>query len=98
MSWQRDPAHAGGYIGRWQREAAQMDIEEFHFTLAPVGDGMQLCQQMHDGSQRCDQAVFGRAGWGRDGVAVFDVRGDYHEFGYAGATMPFFWGNRRDCN
>ena len=42
-------------------------------------------------------AVFGRGGWRLDSVAVFDVSGDYHEFGFAGSVAPFFRGNRRDC-
>lgn len=98
MAWRRDPAHPGGYLGDWQREAAQMDVEHTHFALTPSGDGMQLCFVTANGPGRCAPAVFGRAGWRRDSVAVFDVDGDYHEFGFAGAAQPFFSGQRRDCN
>jgi hypothetical protein len=96
--WRRDPEHPGGYLGDWHREAAQGDEDRVSFTLAPVGDHMQLCDRGPGGPDRCVTAVFGRRGWHLDGVAVFDVRGTYHEFGYAAATTPFFWGSRRDCD
>ena len=97
MSWRRDPDHPGGYLGDWHREEAQGDVDRVNFALTPVGDQMQLCDRRAGGAERCVTAVFGRPGWRLDGVAVLDVQGEYHEFGYAGATMPFFWGNRRDC-
>ncbi len=98
MTWRRDPEHPGGHLGDWRREAAQGDEDRVSFTLTPVGDHMQLCQRAPGGFERCDTAVFGRAGWRQDDVAVFDVQGDYHEFGYAGSPAPFFWGERRSCN
>jgi len=58
---------------------------------------MKLCDRRPGGSERCVTAVFGRPGWRLDNVAVLDVQGTYHEFGYAGATMPSFWGHRRSC-
>lgn len=75
-----------------------MDMERVQFTLAPVGDQMQLCLLTLNGPSRCAPTVFGNAGWQPNDVAVVVVNGDYHEFGFAGATMPVFWGNRRDCN
>lgn len=98
VEWRRDPERAGGYVGRWQREAAQMDVEEARLTLAPVGGRMEFCLSFAGAETRCAPAVFGQAGWRRDGVAVFDVDGDYQQFGFAGATLPFFWGRRASCN
>ena len=98
MEWRRDPANPGGYLGHWQREAAQMDMEHVYFALTPSGDQMVLCMKATGAADRCAPAVFGRAGWTRDGVAVVDVQRGYHEFGFAGASLPFFWGARRDCN
>jgi len=97
MSWRGDPEHAGGYLGEWRREAAQGDVETMRFTLRPAGEQMRLCMRTSGAAEECTPAVFGRAGWRRDGVAVFDVQGRYHEFGYAGAVVPFFGGNARDC-
>ena len=97
IQWRRDPEHPGGYLGDWHREAAQGDEDRVSFTLRPVGDQMHLCDSAPGGAERCMTAVFGRAGWRMDGVAVFDAQDTYQEFGYAGATMPFFSGGRRDC-
>lgn len=104
MTWRRDHEQPGRYLGYWRREAAQGDLDEVHFVLTPAGDHMQLCQQFPGGGGRCDRAVFGRAGWREDAVAVFDVDAvddphadAYHEFGYAGATMPLFWGYGGPC-
>jgi hypothetical protein len=98
MTWRRDPANPHRYLGYWRREAAQGDMDERHFVLMPSGDHMQLCQLYSGGGARCDRAVFGRAGWRQDAVAVFDAEGERHEFGYAGATMPFFHGRGGRCN
>lgn len=94
MQWARDSAHAGGFVGQWRRDAAQGDVDEVQFRLTPAGDRMQLCQQARGGAESCTPAVFGRAGWRQEDVAVFDVNGSYHEFGYAGAPAPFFGGVR----
>ncbi len=98
IEWRRDTAHAGAYVGQWRREAAQMDMEELRVTLTPHNGGMQLCLHNASGPDRCAPAVFGRAGWRQDGVAVVVVSGDYHEFGFAGAAQPFFAGRRADCS
>lgn len=98
MEWRRDPARLGGYLGIWRREAAQMEIEERRFRLTPVGDRMELCLLSPGSADRCAPAVFGRAGWRRDGVAVLAVEDDYHEFGFAGASLPMFGGHRRGCD
>lgn len=98
MTWRDDPDRPGAYLGHWRREAAQGDLDEFQFVLTPAGDHMQLCMRYASGGGRCDRAVFGRAGWRQDGVAVFDVDGDYQAFGYAGSTAPFFWGRRGECS
>lgn len=97
VEWRTDPEHPGAYVGRWQREAAQMDIEEARLTLAPVDGRMEFCLSFVGGEPRCSPAVFGSAGWRQDGVAVFDVDGDYQQFGFAGASLPFFWGRRSSC-
>jgi hypothetical protein len=97
MTWRRDPENPQRYLGHWRREAAQGDLEEVQFVLMPSGDHMQLCQSFAGGG-RCDRAVFGRAGWRKDAVAVFDVYGDGNlEFGYAGAALPFFNGRGGRC-
>lgn len=97
MRWRRDPNQPGAYLGEWRREEAQGDEDRVSFRLMPVGDQMQLCDRRAGGTERCVTAVFGRPGWRLDGVAVFDVQGRYHEFGYAGAVAPFFWGSRASC-
>lgn len=97
VEWRRDPERPGGYVGRWQREAAQMDVEEARLTLAPVGERMEFCLSFAGGEARCAPAVFGGAGWRQDGVAVLDVGGEYLQFGFAGASLPFFWGRRASC-
>ncbi len=98
MTWRRDPQNSQRYLGHWRRDAAQGDLDEVHFVLTPSGKHMQLCQLYSGGGGRCDRAVFGRAGWTQDAVAVFDVHGDdAHEFGYAGASAPFFYGRRGLC-
>jgi hypothetical protein len=82
MTWRRDPENPQRYLGYWRREAAQGDLDEVHFVLMSSGD----------------RAVFGRAGWKQDAVAVFHVYANGAlEFGYAGATMPFFWGHGGRC-
>lgn len=96
VTWRRDPEHPGGYIGRWQREAAQMDIEQRYFTLTPLDDRMQFCQRTQDGSQRCDDVVFG-GGARRGDAALIDVRGDRHEIRLGGVGGAFFWGRRASC-
>lgn len=98
MTWRRDPEHVGSYLGDWRREAAQGDVDRVAFTLTPSGETMQLCESAPGGVAHCDTAVFGSAGWRQDGVAVFDVGRASHEFGYAGATAPFFWGRRASCH
>lgn len=98
VTWQRDPANPQRYLGYWRRDAAQGDLDEVHFVLMPSGDHMQLCQLYSGGGARCDRAVFGRAGWKQDAVAVFNAYGDgILEFGYAGAPMPFFYGRGGRC-
>lgn len=98
MTWRRDPENPQRYLGYWRREAAQGDLDEVHFVLMSSGDQMQLCQLYSDGGARCDRAVFGRAGWKQDAVAVFHVYANGAlEFGYAGATMPFFYGRGGRC-
>ncbi|ANP46517.1 hypothetical protein [Candidatus Viadribacter manganicus] len=98
MTWRRDPENPDRYLGYWRRDAAQGDLDEVHFVLMPSGEHMQLCQRYTSGGVRCDRAVFGKAGWDDDAVAVFDVYGDGNlEFGYAGATAPFFWGRGGSC-
>ena len=98
VEWRRDPERPGGYVGHWQREAAQMDVEEARLTLAPVDGRMEFCQSFAGGAARCAPAVFGRPGWRQNGVAVFDVESEYQTFGFSGATLPFFWGRRGSCN